>query len=77
MKVLGEIRHLSCRGIDTIREVYVAIIAQAGGGYAVELAGTPARRVSVQLGLFDHAQGLVQVTGGGLRAGQRVVIPSA
>jgi len=32
--------------------------------------------VPVTLGLFDDAQGLVQVSGPGVRAGQRVVVPA-
>jgi hypothetical protein len=31
--------------------------------------------VPVTLGLFDDTQGLVQVTGSGLAAGQQVVVP--
>ena len=57
-----------------------ALLAQSGGGYAVELAGTgaPAKNhlVPVSLGLFDDADGLVQVTGSELGAGQSVVVPS-
>jgi len=57
-----------------------ALLAQSGGGYAVELSGTGApatnRLVPVSLGLFDDADGLVQVTGSGLDAGQNVVVPS-
>jgi hypothetical protein len=33
--------------------------------------------VPVSLGIFDDAHGLVQVTGSGLSAGQRVVVPSS
>jgi hypothetical protein len=33
------------------------------------------RLVTVALGLFDNADGLVQVAGSGLAAGQRVVVP--
>ena len=33
--------------------------------------------VSVQLGMFDDDAGLVQVTGSGLAAGQRVVVPAS
>jgi len=32
--------------------------------------------VPVTLGLFDDAAGLVQVSGSGLAAGQRVVVPN-
>jgi hypothetical protein len=54
-----------------------ALIAQASGGYAVEVAerGGGRRIVPVSLGLFDDADGLVQVTGAGLSAGQNVVVP--
>lgn len=46
-------------------------------GYAVEVAGAFGARhvVPVTLGLFDDADGLVQVTGTGLSAGQQVVVP--
>jgi hypothetical protein len=55
-----------------------ALLAQPGGGYAVELVGPRgiSHLVPVSLGLFDDAQGLVQVTGLGLGAGQTVVVPS-
>jgi hypothetical protein len=33
--------------------------------------------VPVTLGLFDDAEGLVQVTGPALAAGQRVVVPAS
>ncbi|HKZ13161.1 MAG TPA: peptidoglycan-binding protein [Solirubrobacterales bacterium] len=54
-----------------------ALLALAGGGYAVEVAGPRGHRlVAVETGLFDDAQGLVQVSGKGLKAGQRVVVPA-
>ena len=55
-----------------------ALLARSGGGYAVEVVGAATRNhlVPVSLGLFDDAQGLVQVTGSGLAAGQQVVVPS-
>jgi hypothetical protein len=54
-----------------------ALLAQAGGGYVVEVAGAKgaSRLVAVSLGLFDDADGLVQVTGSGLTAGEQVVVP--
>jgi len=53
-----------------------ALLALAGGGYAVEVAeGRVHRLVAVTVGLFDDAEGLVQVSGQGLSAGQRVVVP--
>jgi peptidoglycan hydrolase-like protein with peptidoglycan-binding domain len=64
------------RGVLTVP--VSALLAQAGGGYAVEVLGAGQRNhlVPVSLGLFDDAQGLVQVTGSGLVAGQEVVVPS-
>ena len=53
-----------------------ALLALAGGGYAVEIAdGRLHRLVAVTVGLFDDAEGLVQVSGQGLHAGQRLVVP--
>jgi peptidoglycan hydrolase-like protein with peptidoglycan-binding domain len=53
------------------------LLALAGGGYAVEvLEGRLHRLAAVTLGLFDDADGLVQVSGQGLSAGQRVVAPA-
>jgi hypothetical protein len=55
-----------------------ALLAQSDGGYAVEVVDAAARNhlVTVSLGLFDDADGLVQVTGSGLAAGQTVVVAS-
>ena len=54
-----------------------ALLALSGGGYSVEVVGAGARNhlVPVSLGLFDDAEGLVQVTASGLAAGQEVVVP--
>ncbi len=53
-----------------------ALLALAGGGYAVEVAeGRVHRLEAVNLGLFDDADGLVQVSGQSVSAGQRVVVP--
>lgn len=53
-----------------------ALIGQAGGGYAVEVAAAGGTRiVPVTLGLFDQANGRVQVSGA-LSANDRVVVPS-
>jgi hypothetical protein len=68
----------SVRGALTVP--VTALLARAGGRYAVEVVGTGVgtrnRLISVSLGLFDDAAGLVQVTGSGLAAGQEVVVPS-
>ena len=55
-----------------------SLLAQAGGGYAVETVDGQAvhRLVAVTPGLFDDADGLVQVTSLGLQAGERVVVPA-
>ena len=54
-----------------------ALLAQAPGGYVVEVVGPDGRRryVPVQPGIFDDADGLVQVTGA-LTPGQLVVVPA-
>ena len=54
-----------------------AIVGKSGGGLAVEVVRAGGRRelVAVELGLFDDADGLVQVEGP-LRAGDAVVVPS-
>ena len=55
-----------------------ALLALSGGGYAVEVTGSHGVRqlVAVTPGLFDDAEGLVQVSGSGLSAGEHVVVPS-
>jgi Putative peptidoglycan binding domain/HlyD family secretion protein len=54
-----------------------ALLALSGGGYAVEVVGAAGvhRLVAVTAGLFDDAEGLVQVSGAELHAGLRVVVP--
>jgi hypothetical protein len=56
-----------------------ALVALAGGGYAVEEVTSDGSHqlVAVTPGLFDDAQGLVEVSGKGLAAGQRVVVPAS
>jgi hypothetical protein len=55
-----------------------SLLALAGGGYAVEEVSPGGRHhlAAVSLGLFDDADGLVQVTGSGIAAGPRVVVPA-
>jgi hypothetical protein len=54
-----------------------ALLARAQGGYAVEVVGpgNARRSVPVTPGIFDDADGLVQVTGA-LTPGERVVVPA-
>lgn len=61
-----------------------ALLALAGGngvgaaGYALEVAeGKTHRLEAASLGLFDDAEGLVQVSGREVAAGQRVVVPAS
>ena len=55
-----------------------ALVAQSPGGYVVEVAGpgNTRRWVPVRPGIFDDADGLVQVTGA-LTPGQRVVVAAS
>ena len=55
-----------------------ALLAQSSGGYVVEVAGpgNTRRWVPVTPGIFNDADGLVQVTGA-LVPGQRVVVPAS
>jgi peptidoglycan hydrolase-like protein with peptidoglycan-binding domain len=55
-----------------------ALLALAGGGYAVETVDDQGvhHLVAVTPGLFDDADGLVQVVSQGLEAGEQVVVPA-
>jgi Putative peptidoglycan binding domain/HlyD family secretion protein len=63
---------------DAVVVPVTALLAMAGGGYAVEVDdGSGIRRiVPVVLGLFDDSLGLVQVTDTELQVGQQVVVPA-
>jgi Putative peptidoglycan binding domain len=69
--------------VQSVRDVLAvpvdALVALAGGGYAVEVAEPDGahRLVAVKPGLFDDAAGLVQVAGTGLAVDQRVVVPAS
>jgi Putative peptidoglycan binding domain len=70
---------ITTAGVDNALIVPVdALVAQSGGAYAVETVDARGvhRLVPVNLGLFDDADGLVQVTSSSLTAGDRVVVPS-
>jgi hypothetical protein len=56
-----------------------ALIALSSRSYAVEVVSSDGihHLVDVTLGIFDDADGLVQVRGAGLGAGQHVVVPTA
>jgi hypothetical protein len=55
-----------------------SLLALAGGGYALEVVPAHGAHylVPVRTGLFDDAQGLVQVTGSQVHVGMRIVVPS-
>lgn len=62
---------------DALLVPVTALLAQPGGGFAVELESgkgkqRTAKRVAVELGSF--AGGMVEVTGGKVKAGDRVVV---
>jgi hypothetical protein len=65
----------------TVRNVLAvkvtALLALSGGGYAAEVVESDGTHhlVPVTPGVFDDAAGMVQVSGSGLAAGQRVVVP--
>jgi Putative peptidoglycan binding domain len=56
-----------------------ALLALSGGGYALETVSSNGTHslIPVTLGIFDDANGTVQVTGSAVHAGQRVVVPSS
>ena len=60
---------------DVLAVPVTALLALAGGGYGVELAGGDgqARLVGVETGVY--ADGYVQVSGDGIAEGARVVVP--
>jgi peptidoglycan hydrolase-like protein with peptidoglycan-binding domain len=69
---------ITTKGVESALSVPVtAIVGKSGGGFAVEVVRGGGRRelVAVELGLFDTADGRVQVEGD-LREGDRVVVPS-
>ncbi|HEY3924393.1 MAG TPA: peptidoglycan-binding domain-containing protein [Acidothermaceae bacterium] len=64
---------------DALVVPVAALLAVAGGGYAVEVVAADGTHqlVGVTLGLFDDADGLVQITGSAVHAGSRVVVPGS
>ncbi|WP_262402717.1 hypothetical protein [Actinomadura sp. CNU-125] len=56
-----------------------ALLALLDGGYGVEIVAADGTRqlVQVELGMFDQNSGTVEITGQGLKAGQRVVVPAS
>ncbi|MDW5598359.1 peptidoglycan-binding domain-containing protein, partial [Conexibacter stalactiti] len=59
---------------DVLAVPVAALVARAGGGYAVRVrSGTTTREVAVEPGMF--ADGYVELTGGAVHAGDRVEVP--
>ena len=63
---------------DALTVPVTALLAQSSGGYEVEVAGPGGTRryVPVTVGIFDDANGQVQVAGP-LSPGQRVVVAAS
>jgi hypothetical protein len=67
---------------NSVKDAFIvpvdALLALADGGYALEVVGPKGVHTlePVTTGLFDDANGSVQVSGTGVVAGQRIVIPS-
>jgi hypothetical protein len=69
---------ITTAGVDSALSVPVtALVGRSGGGFAVEVVRSGERRdlVAVTVGLFDTAEGRVQVDGD-LRPGDQVAVPS-
>ncbi|MCD2442516.1 peptidoglycan-binding protein [Agromyces sp. SYSU K20354] len=61
------------RAEDALQVPVLALLARPGGGFAVEVVnGKQTKMVDVELGAF--ADGMVEVTGGDLEEGDRVVV---
>jgi hypothetical protein len=55
----------------------LALLARPGGGHqVVVVSGGSRRTVTVQAGLFDDAEGVVEVSGAGLAEGDQVEVPA-
>jgi hypothetical protein len=69
---------ITTKGVESALSVPVtALVGKSGGGFAVEVVrdGGPGELVAVELGLFDTANGRVEVEGD-LSEGDQVVVPS-
>ena len=63
---------------DALVVPVAALLALAGGGYAVDVVASDGTHqlAGVTLGLFDDADGLVQITNTSVSVGARVVVPA-
>jgi peptidoglycan hydrolase-like protein with peptidoglycan-binding domain len=62
------------RADDVLAVPVTALLATAGGGYAVQVTGPRSRLIPVTTGLYDGTSGLVAVTGAGLAPGLPVEV---
>ena len=69
---------ITTKGVENALSVPVtAVVGKSGGGFAVEVVRDDGRElVAVELGLFDTADGRVQVEGD-LHEGDQVVVPAS
>ncbi|MEO3808634.1 peptidoglycan-binding protein [Sphaerisporangium sp. B11E5] len=70
---------VSASADDVLAVPVNALLALAGGGYAIEVveAGNVHKLYPVTLGLFDDSAGMVEIKGAGVTAGQKIVVPAA
>jgi hypothetical protein len=71
----AEVAITTARHPDVLLVPVTALLARPGGGYQVRLSS--GAYVAVQPGLFDDDAGTVEVSGSGLRVGDRVEVPAA
>jgi peptidoglycan hydrolase-like protein with peptidoglycan-binding domain len=87
LKLLGHVRGIQAAPVQVsiitgrvknALSIPVTALLARPSGYAVETVDDGGERhlVPVELGAFDDSNGLVQVSGPGVRAGQRVVVPA-
>jgi hypothetical protein len=64
---------------NALRVPITALVARSATQFAVRIVGGRGvtRLLPVRPGLFDDADGFVQVSGAGLEPGQQVAVPSA
>jgi peptidoglycan hydrolase-like protein with peptidoglycan-binding domain len=71
-----DVRLTSGRHRDVLAVPVAALLARPGGSYGVQVVeGTTTRSVPVEIGMF--ADGQVEISGAGLRAGMKVGVPAS
>jgi hypothetical protein len=74
-----QVQIVTATASDALVVPVTALLSLAGGGYAVEVIGPDGTHqlVGVSLGLFDDADGLVQVTDTRVQPGQKILVAGA